>query len=442
MANALVKASNFAVYRETTYDTAPSLGTIEAHLIEMSGVPEFNDSFESIERDISRQSFSTYAPIRGLETTSGSFSVECHGSGSNDTALETHEVWRAAFGYSIGPSGETVTDETLSTTINATPAYTKSASTLYTDPQMYEHQFDVTSETDFQVGYPCRVTDSTGATLKLAGFIIDITDDAITVLSAEPDDVTLSGGSDILDCGYMYTLRAKDLSQVVNLPSLTFRYWRGDIVREEYTGNIITELSFDASTGQLINPSFSWEGASISYDTNSGATGKYVADGGGTTSFDSANTSPMVAQLTDIFMESNEDTPVANQACVSNIQFTISNTVYKKQCLGSRGIGEVIRTSRAVTGSFSTFYEDEAFQEAFRADTSYEFRAMFNYTTSLASGNVRAQTTEPGNIFAIYIPQFTISNISLGEEEGLFKYDNEFAASPVSGDDEIVVSFL
>ena len=102
----------------------------------------------------------------------------------------------------------------------------------------------------------------------------------------------------------------------------------------------------------------------------------------------------------------------------------------------------MVRTSRAVTGSLSTFYEDKGFQDAFLADTQYSLRAVFNYATSLdASGKVF--NTTGGNIIAVSAPQMKFSEVNVGEESGLFKYDTSFACEPTgSGDNEFVLAFL
>ena len=449
MAEALVKSSTFLCYREATFGVAPDLEDLVDHAIEVSGIPTFGDTYEQIERDVTRKAFSSYAPIRGIESTSASFPVELHGSGANATAPEGLELYRSAFGYCIGPVGETITDATLGTTVAATPAYTKSDSGTYEDPQMYEHKFDVTSSTGFQVGYPCRVTDSTGATLRLVGFILSITTNTITVLSSEP---VLAGviATDLFDCGYLFTLRKKDLEQVAELPSLTNQYYRGDIARETYVGNIVTQLDIDFATGQLVLPSFTMEGTSVSYDGNSGAVGKFISDlaaadpseAGTSVTYDSENADPIVCTLTDVFMESLEDTPAVFEECISNLQFSLTNEIYKKQCIQTTGIGKIIRTARNVTGSLNTFYASESFGDDFKSNVSYNLRALFNYTTSMSAG-VRQQVTTPGNVIAVAIPKLNMTEVSISEDTGIFKYDNTFSAEPTgSGDNELMIAIL
>ena len=440
MSNALVKASAFTIEVESSYGVDPNSSdtSMENHVLELSGTPTFDDSFDTIERNIIRQAFSSYAPIRGTENTSGNFAVEAHGAGAYQTSPESVLAYKGAFGYLIGPAAESgVVDHVLATTVATTPGYSKSNSSKFTDPQMYEHEFDVTSSTNFSVGYPVRVLSSDGATLKLAGFITDISTNTVTVLSSEPATVSVASG-DVVDCGYLFTLRDYQGSQVSDLPSLTMKYWRGDIIRECYTGNIITQFSFDASTGQLIQPTFNWEGKTVSYTGSAGSHSSYP--GSASHSYDSSTTSPIVSKLTDVFLEDSDGT--AFESCISNLQISLTNEVFKKQCIATSGIGEVVRTARKVEGSLSTFYEDATFQTAFREDTQYVLRAMFNYTTSIDSSNVRQQTTSPGNILAIFAPQMKFSSVGVGEESGIFKYDTQFSLEPDAGDDEFILAIL
>ena len=443
MGNALVKSSAFTIEVETDYGVDPNNSDtyMENHVLELSGTPTFEDAFDTVERNIIRNAFSSYAPIQGTENTSGSFAVEAHGSGSYNVSPESVLAYKGAFGYLIGPTAESgIVDHVLATTVDSTSSYTKTDSTKFTNPQMYTHLIEVTSTTNFTIGYPVRVLSSDGTTLRLAGFITDIDDGvSLTVLSSCPDTLTSSGltTGDIVDCGYLFTLRDYAGNQVNDLPSLTMKYWRGNIVRECYTGNIITQFSFDASTGQLIQPSFNWEGKTVSYTGDSSSHSEYP--GNPAHSFDSATTSPIISKMTDIFLEDDDEN--AFESCISNLQFTITNEVFKKQCIATSGIGEVIRTSRKAEGSLSTFYEDSAFQTAFRAETQYVLRAMFNYTSSI-SGSTRDQVTTPGNILAIYAPQLKFSSVGIGEESGLFKYDTQFSLEPNEGDDELIFAIL
>ncbi len=442
MGNALVKSSNFTVEIEASdaYGVDPNSSdtSIDNYLVELAGVPDFSDSFDTIERNIIRQAFSSYAPIRGTENTSGSVVVEAHGSSVYNTPLESAALYKGAFGYLIGPDATPdVVDAALSTTVGTSGDVTGTQSTIFTNPQMYTYAIDVASSADFQVGYPVRVYSSDGSSLILAGFIDEIPDAThITILSANTGDgsnqITFTSG-DVVDCGYMFTLRDKSLNQVVNLPSLTMKYWRGNITRECYTGNIITQFSLDLSTGQLIQPTFNWEGKTVAYTT--------AAYSGSGTTFDSNAANPLVVKLTDIFMKDEDDH--AFESCISNLNLSLTNEVFKKQCIATSGIGEVVRTARNVTGSLNTFYEDSSFQTNFKSEKTYSLMAMVGYTTDVDASNNRVQSSaDLGNILAIYIPKLKFSEVSVSEDTGIFKYDSNFSCEPVSGDDEIIFAYL
>ena len=428
MSEALVKSSTFTIETEVAYGVDPAT---TPKVLETSGTPTFSDTYDTIERDIVRQAFSTYAPIRGVENTSGSFAVEAHGSGTYDTPLESWMAYRAAFGYLIGPN----TDEA-----DAAIAFTLTVQTLtlsddlsYTDPQMKTGTLTMASTADLVVGYPFRIYDSTGNTLKLAGFITGVTTDtSIDIITSSSDASVSILDTDELDVGFMFTLRNEDLDQVVALPSLAMNYYRGDITKETYVGNIITEFSLDMSTGQLILPSFSWEGKTVSYEETS--------YGGGTTTYDSSTTSPLVMKLSDIFME-DEDGNVY-QDCISNIQITITNEVFKKQCVATSGIGKVIRTKRTVVGSLNSFYEGKDFQDDFKNEKTYKLRAIVGYSTGTDIDGHTQDTDDIGNILAISIPQLKFSEVGIDEDSGIFKYNASFSCEPVDGDDEILLSWL
>lgn len=428
---ALVKSSNFTIELETTYGTDPNPTdtNLDDALIELSGTPNFTDSYDTVERDIVRQAFSTYAPIRGTQNTSGDFKVEAHGSGAYNSAPESGIAYKAAFGYCIGSATQTgFVDHVLSTTVTNSIGASVTNSSIFIDPQMYEHNVEVTSATNFEVGYPVRIMDSTGATLRLAGFIKSISANTLTILSSKDTISSLTDG-DIVDCGHLYTLRDYALNQVAALPSFTAKYFRGNITREVYTGNIVTQFALDASTGQLLQPTFNWEGKTVGYTS---ASQTWSASH----TYDSDVTDPIVCRLTDVFMESADGD--AYQKCISNLQINLANEVFKQQCIATEGVGQVIRTKRNVTGSLNTFYEDRAFQTAFTSDTSYILRAMFNYSQTNSTYN-----DTPGNILAIFAPSLKFSSVGISEDTGIFKYDTQFSLQPTgTGDNEFLLAIL
>jgi hypothetical protein len=82
------------------------------------------------------------------------------------------------------------------------------------------------------------------------------------------------------------------------------------------------------------------------------------------------------------------------------------------------------------------------FQEAFKQDTQYICRMVFNYAYQLNTSGTKDYTTEPGNIVAISIPQLKFSEVGIEEDTGIFKYANTFSAEPVEGDDELYLAFM
>jgi len=141
--------------------------------------------------------------------------------------------------------------------------------------------------------------------------------------------------------------------QVLATPAMNFDYYRGNIVKESWFKALATEMSIDFSTGQVCLPAFNWEGSEVGYADQSFDPSEYSTDSIAPIykDFDSVKTEPLVVQLADIYMElfEHKDTwtalpsPKFFQECISNIQITITNEVYKKQCIASTGIGEVLR---------------------------------------------------------------------------------------------------
>ena len=443
MTTALLKASALVLMpsHATTGDPVPT----DARAVEVSGAPEFSDSFETIERNVVRQAFSTYAPLRGLETTSASVTLELHGSGSYDQAPESALLYKCVFGALVGPvtgdSWEKI-DDVLSTTTTAIVAagtagdYTAVAST---SPVVYTADLAVTSTSDFQVGFPVRA--HVDGTVKTIGFITAVTD--ATHLAIITENPALIGSGDTIDCGHLFLLRNLDKTQVLATPESNVDYHRGDIVKERWTGLAGTSFDIDFSTGQVCLPAFAFEGAEVGYsDSGDGYSGFDATDYTGINpTFDSANTSPLVVQLADVFLFDQTGSTYF-QECISNVQLSITNEVYKKQCIATLGIGEVIRTSRVVTGSLNTFYTGKDFQVAFKNDTQYTLRALFNYATSLDASGDKVFSTTAGNIVAISAPQIKFSDVSISEDTGIFKYDSNFSCEPNEGDDELILAFL
>jgi len=446
MTTALLKASSLVAM--PTNDSG-EVDEANPRRLEVSGAPDFSDSFDTIERNVVRKSFSTYAPLRGLESTSATITLELHGSGLYNQAPESALLYKSVFGELVAPTSGASWEQVGSTfATNATSVSTASTTKVgTTSPAIYRQVVVLDSVTGLKVGYPLRFSDSSTHAIKTIGFIDKIDGFNVSILTQNP--VTISTSDDI-DCGYLFLLKKLNDEQVLKTPEVNIDYYRGNITREGWTGFSATSFEIDFSTGQVCLPSFSFEGAEVGYSDESDGGDYEYAPGNYTTApnltFDSERTSPLVVQLTDIFMQ---EKPAAGstsdsffQECISNIQFSITNEVYKKQCIATLGVGEVLRTSRAVTGSLNTFYTSKAFSQAFRENTKYRLMGLFNYAKGLLANGDKDFNTEAGNIVAVSAPQLQFSDVSVSEDSGIFKYDSSFSCEPIEGDDELLLAFL
>ena len=437
MTTALVKSSTLIVMPS---DSSGDPDTTKARIVELSGAPTFSDSYDSIERNVVRKAFSSYAPLRGLETTSQQVTIELHGSGSAITPPESALLYKSAFGALIGPTTPgtdwtSIVDDSLSTTI-ATGGTGSFSPVTGTDPTIYTCTITVADASGFQPHYPIRIYS--GTTLKTIGFITEVDESADTIKFITENDSTLAD-NDTVDCGFLFSLRAKDLSQIADIEEANFDYYRGNITKEAWFGCRNTEFSIDFSTGQVCLPSFSFEGSQVGYSSAAYDKTTYGWTSTEPTS-DSSRTSPLVIQLADVFMTDEDGNYF--QECISNVQLSLTNEVYKKQCIASTGIGEVIRTSRSCSGSLNTFYVNKDFQQAFKDNEMYRLRALFNYASSLDASGDKVFSNKMGNIVAISIPQLKFSEVSVEEDSGIFKYANSFSCEPHDGDDELFFAFL
>lgn len=406
MAIALLKNSTITVRKESTYGVAP--GSIDkSNAIEVSGVPEFNDTFETIERDVIRNSFSTFAPIRGLESTSGSLSIELHGSGIHGQPPESDVLWECAMGYKL--IGGTGTVQGVGTSSSYATSY---------------FAIDVTvgagEAANFHLGAAVVIYDGSNNIIG-EGFInaIDTGTDTITVISKTDFSGSLSNGQTISE-GIIYSL--KDASgNVGDLPSFTLDFWRGDITREQYTGNIITSFELNMESGQIVTPTFSWEGKTVTYTASDFNTDVPT----GTLQYDSVIANPLIARDVELIITNGTDVFTMP---VSTLNITLTNEITKLQAIDTSGIFRVVRIKRSITGTLNTFYEGKDFQDAFKAEATYELRGILGDNL--------------GNKFAFSAPRLKFSEIPLSEDNGIFKYDASFSLEPVNGDDELILQFL
>jgi len=405
MAIALLKNSTITVRKESQYGVDP--GTItKDNAIEVSGVPEFNDSYETIERDVIRNSFSTFAPIRGLESTSGSISVELHGSGSHGTPPESDALWESAMGYTL--TGGTGTVQGVGT-----------ASAYATDYYLIEFSIGIGEAASFHKG--AAVVIYTGTTIIGEGFInaIDTGTDTLSVIAKTDFSTSLENGQTVSE-GVVYALK-DDSGNVGALPSFVLDFWRGDITREKYLGNIVTSLELNMDAGQIVVPTFSWEGKTVEYSASDFATDVPT----GTLAYDSVVASPLIAR--DVELVITDGTNVFTMP-VSTLNLSLSNEITKLQAIDTSGIFQVVRIKRSITGTLNTFYEGKDFQDAFKNESLYELRGILG--------------DKLGNKFAFSAPRLKFSEIPLSEDNGIFKYDASFSLEPVNGDDELIIQFL
>lgn len=404
MSTALLKNSATALRKESVYGVDPG-GLDKTKAIELSGTPEFNNNYDSVERDIVRKAFSSYAPVRGLQNTSGNFGVELHGSGTHGIAPETAVAWECAMGYQIAGGTALVTGAGSAT------AYAGS---------LFKIDVPVASgdELDFTVGRAIVVYR--GTTVIGTGFVSDTSTDRVVEVISKTDFSASLLAADIISEGIVYSF--KDAAGAIGeLPSFTIDFWRGDITRENYTGNLITSLDIDMTTGQIVVPKFSWEGKTVAFTSSDFATDAPT----GTLSYDSEDSTPIIARSVDLMITSGG---ARTAFPVTTLSFSVQNTIAKKEAIDTEGIFEVTRTQRAVTGTLNTFYEGLDFQTAFQAENTYELMAIAG--------------SELGNMFAISAPKLKFSEIPLSEDSGMFKYNASFTLEPISGDDELVLQFL
>lgn len=415
---ALQKNSAITVAKELQYGVAPVMND-RGLAIEASGDVDLQTNFDSIERNIVRKSFSTYAPLRGLQTTSGTIPFELHGCGVAINPPETDVLWECAFGYRYAGATTTATEAGTDIKDFETGAAPTTSTILY---KFTITCADVTPGTDaFKVGNVIVVyTDGITKTFKGAGYIIDVntTDNNLTIVSRDNFAAAIANGDKVTE-GLFYSLKAKD-GTVGDLPSFTCNFYRGNITKESYVGNIVTAMNFEFQTGQIIIPKVQFEGKTVTYTATT-----FEADvPNGTLVYDSTYTSPIVARSVDMIAYRTGTTD-AWYMPVSSLSIALQNEVNKLQAVTEPGIFQVMRTKRNVTGQLETYYLDKEFQDAFLAEATYDVGVIAGDTI--------------GNIFAFRMPKLKISELSLSNDNGLFKYSCSYSAEPINGDDEFWV---
>lgn len=364
MAEVLERKSSLGLKIEDTYGTNPTLAA--ADIIEFTkdtNTPIYKPELK--ERNIVRNTFSSLDPVLGPELSAeGSIGVELHGSGTRGTATESGPLWQCAIG--------TMTDKTGSTTVATAASGTS---------------FTLTAATNFAIGDAITVII---ATIPEVTWITNLV--SVTVTCSPALSVTPSVGAVVKNDGIHYTLSVADLK------SFWLSLWRGDTVREDSSGCMVSKLDMDFSVGEIIIPKFSFSAK----DTKAPVTEVY---GLGTPSYDTAD--PLVATLMKVRVGGT------TYDC-SKVAFGIDNTQAKRQAVTTSGITKIVRVDRKITGSFSLLYENKTIEDAMRASTKSELVIV-------------AGSTE-GNIFAVRFPSIRYTDTPKSVVDGLYQYDVAFQA--------------
>lgn len=406
---ALQKNSVLTVAKETTYGISPIM-TDKGLAVELSGDVDLQNNYDNIERDIVRKSFSTYAPIRGTQNTSGSMSFELHGSGALNIAPETDVLWECAFGYKLaGATGGIVAtaDSVLDYETGTTPTGTT---------ELFKIIITLVDASAFTVGRTVMIYS--GTTIRGLGYVSEISSNTMTIISKTNFFSNIVANDSVTE-GLVYSLKASD-GTVDELPSFSANFYRGNITKESYVGNIVTSMKFNFQTGQIIVPEVSFEGKTVTYIPTTFEDDVTV----GTLEYDSNTTSPLVARSVDMIAHRN-DMLESWYMPVSSLNIDLTNEINKLQAVTEEGVFQIMRVKRNVSGQLETYYLNKEFQQAYLDEATYQVGVIAGDTI--------------GNIFAFRMPKMKISSLSMSTDNGLYKYSANFSAEPVSGDDEFFV---
>lgn len=377
MAEALVKKSTVAVAKESSYGTAPSFTS--ANVIRVQDI-DVNDNYEQIAVEEIRNTFDELPSLRGAESVEGSIILNLRGAETAGSAPEGDVLWECAVGVKNSSTGSTVASATAST---------------------------ITVQTgdgaNFAVGDAIRV----GTTPVQVVWITAISTDTLTV---SPNLNPVPSASDTVGAGVHYKLSTTELS------SFFLKFWRGDIVREDYGGNKVNTLEMDISTGAVVTPKFNFRGQSMAAPT----TESYSL---GTPTFNSLDPLVGVSQTVNIG---------GSSVGADSFAFRLNNEIYERQDITTSGISKMIRTGRKIEGSFSVLYESADIFNAFKNATDNEALIVLG-RNSLAAGQ----------IVAIRIPKMRYTAVPISKDSKIFKYDITWEAVMTNGEDTLTsISFL
>lgn len=341
-----------------------------------------------ITRSVIKNTFDELEPIFGEETVAGDITIELHGSGTPGTVPEADPLYHCAVG-----------ERRLST-----------ASVTISGSTTTSIKLDTGDGVNHRVGEPVMVdTSVAGDGSYEVAFITAIVTDALTVSPA----LTLAPPTGrTVAAGVHYKLSLNELK------SLWTQFWRGDITLEKYKGCKVSNLAFDFTTGQVVNPKVSIQAKETADPTSA----NYAL---GSPSYDAGD--PHVARYMVVKVG-------GTLYPVSNISFGIANELVRILAVTSAGTVRIPRVRRTITGSFSLLYENKDIEAAFRAGTTYELMIVSSTGESkLVSGNT----------FAVRFAKIKYTKATKTKDNGMYKYDIPFRAIMTSGEDSLSsLSFL
>lgn len=354
-----------------------------ADIIEWVPPFTFEPTRDEKERSVINRSFDDIEPVSGSETVTGNITVELHGAGTAGVAPESDALWQCAIG-----------EKSLST-----------ASTTITGSTTTSVRLTSGGGANFKVGQHISIT--AGAVLQCAR----ITNNATDILTVSPALTAAPGNSVAVGAGVHYR------TTLTELHSIYAPFWRGDITLEKYLGNKCSTLSLDFTSGELVNPVFTFEGQK---------TGDAVAEA---CTLGAATPDTAAVHVARYMVVKVGGTLYP----LSNVKVDIANTLKRRDDVTTSGTKSIIRTARKITGSFSLMYENKAIEDAFKAGTTAELFVVSS------AGN---STLTAGNIFCMSLPKIKYTAIPKSSQDGIYQYDVTFRAVRTNGEDAIWVSFV
>jgi len=385
----LERKSVFAAKKESSYGVDPGSWVAADAIAVLEGieVPSYTPDIQ--ERNVIRNSMFSLPSVRGAETdVSGNITVELHGNGvTAGAAPESSILWESGIG-SVATVAGTGTTEAACTTTSIILGAGEGATFAVDDAIIVQ---------DAVNGYS-------------VAWVTGISTDTLTVSpacsGAPAAGVTVSRAA---------TLYRPTLNDQV---SFYTKFWQGDTYRYDIPGCMVSQITMDFTTGEIIKPQFGYSGK----NTAAGTTQDAATGLGGSPAYDDAD--PLVA--VSMAFEIGGST-----FAVSNAAVEISNEHYKRLAVTTSGIQNMSRVKGKISGSFSLEVEDLTIETAFRSDTTAVLK-------------LAALKSVAGNAFAVRIPEIRYTAVPKTLDSGIYKYDVTWEAAAPSGvdADAIFISFL